>query len=282
MQTTHNSSPVWREMRASYAFVERNINLVKRYWGWEVVWLVYSLVNSLAITYIGAGMQVLTGSSVTIDTSGLVLYLLIGTLVWSYLSTIFEIISETISWERWEGTIEYTFMAPISRITHLIGSCIFAVIYGLVKTAIILGIVSFFFKIDLSHANLLGALVLLMIGSISFMGLGILAAILPLLYTERGMQMTSIVQATILLISGVYYPTQVLPGWIQFLSQFSPASYVLQGMRATILDGTPTSDLLPYVFPLLLCGLVTIPLGLFIFKWGERFAKHHGKLKRNG
>jgi ABC-2 type transport system permease protein len=27
------------DMRASYAFVERNFNLVKRYWGWEVVWL---------------------------------------------------------------------------------------------------------------------------------------------------------------------------------------------------------------------------------------------------
>jgi ABC-2 type transport system permease protein len=30
------------QMRASYAFVERNFNLTKRYWGWEVVWLVYS------------------------------------------------------------------------------------------------------------------------------------------------------------------------------------------------------------------------------------------------
>ena len=32
-----------RELRASLAFVERNFNLTKRYWGWEVAWLVYSL-----------------------------------------------------------------------------------------------------------------------------------------------------------------------------------------------------------------------------------------------
>jgi hypothetical protein len=38
-----------REARVTYAFVERNFNLVKRYWGWEVVWLVYSIVNALSI-----------------------------------------------------------------------------------------------------------------------------------------------------------------------------------------------------------------------------------------
>ncbi len=47
----------WKsELRATYAFVERNRNLVKRYWGWELVWLTYSIVNSLAITFIGFGI----------------------------------------------------------------------------------------------------------------------------------------------------------------------------------------------------------------------------------
>jgi hypothetical protein len=44
-------------MRASYAFVERNINLVRRYWGWEAVWMVYSVVNAMSITFIGAAME---------------------------------------------------------------------------------------------------------------------------------------------------------------------------------------------------------------------------------
>ena len=50
-----------QETRAAYAFVERNFNLMKRYWGWEVVWLVYSIANSLSITYIGAGMERISG-----------------------------------------------------------------------------------------------------------------------------------------------------------------------------------------------------------------------------
>src|SRR5690242_13103775 len=104
-----------RELRASYAFIERNVNLVKRYWGWEIVFLVYSIAHSLAIGFIGVGMERISGQRV--DTAGIVLYLLVGTLVWSYLAVVFEAIGEMISWERWEGTIEYTFMAPVTRLT---------------------------------------------------------------------------------------------------------------------------------------------------------------------
>lgn len=116
-----------QQVRASFAFVERNWNLVRRYWAWELVWLAYSIANSLAVSYIGLGMEVLTGSS-TIDTDFLVLYLLIGTLVWRYLSSIFSWVTEVIAIERWEGTIEYTLMAPVPRLVHLVGHTSFAVV----------------------------------------------------------------------------------------------------------------------------------------------------------
>ena len=215
-----------RELRATYAFVERNFNLIKRYWGWEVVWITYSIVNSLAITFIGAGMEKISGQSV--DTQFLILYLLVGTLIWSYLSVVFDSVSEMISWERWEGTIEYTFMAPVSRSTHMIGTTLFAVTYGILRTLIILGVVTFFFQINLGKANLVGAMLLLLIGSVSFIGFGIVAAVLPLLFPERGSQMTHVIEALLLLISGIYYPISVLPDWLQAVSMLSPATYVLE------------------------------------------------------
>ena len=72
----------FRETRASYALVERNINLVKRYWGWEVVWLIYSLDNALSITYIGKAMAAITGQAIAPAViNATILYLLIGTLI---------------------------------------------------------------------------------------------------------------------------------------------------------------------------------------------------------
>ncbi len=273
-------SQLIHEIRASYAFVERNFNLVRRYWGWELVWLAYSIASTLSITYIGAGMEAISG--VRVDTDYLILYLLIGTVVWRFLAIIFDNISEMIAWERWEGTIEYTFMAPVTRFTHMMGQTTFAVLYSLAFTGVILGVVALFFHLDLSGANLWGATVMLLAGSLSFIGLGIVASVLPLLFPERGAQMTNVVQAVFLLISGVYYPIEVLPTWMQPLARISPATFVLEGMRAAVLEGRPTRALWPHLWPLLVAGAVAIPLGLWIFRAGERYAKRTGRLKRNG
>jgi len=274
---------ITRELRISYAFVERNFNLVRRYWGWEIVWLCYSIVNALSITFIGKASASITGRPMTQpEIDKVILYLLLGTLVWHYLSVVFDCVSEMIAWERWEGTIEYTFMAPVSRFTHMIGSTLFSLVYGLFHTAIILAVVALFFRLDLSQANLLGAFVMLLAGSVSFVGLGIMASIMPLLFPERGAQMTQVVKASVLLVSGVYYPITVLPAWMQKLAAISPATYVLEGTRAALIDGAWTKDLWHNVWPLLLIGSFALPLGVYVFGICERYAKRTGKLKRNG
>jgi ABC-2 type transport system permease protein len=273
-------SRLLNESRGAYAFIERNVHLIKRYWGWELVWFFYSLVNSLAVTYIGAGMEKISGQPM--DTQYLITYLLVGTLIWSYLSMIFYSISEMIAWERWEGTIEYTFMAPVSRPTQLVGTTLFAIGYGVFRTLLTLAIVAAFFRLDLSQANLGGAVLLLFAGSVSFVGLGILAAVLPLLYPERGAQMTNAAAALLLLVSGVYYPIAVLPGWLQWIARGSPATYVIDQMRACLLRRAPTGSLLSTVFPLIGAGLGVIVVGLVVFRHVERYAKRTGRLKRSG
>jgi ABC-2 type transport system permease protein len=271
---------VANEIRASYAFVERNVNLTRRYWGWEVVWLVYSIANALSITFIGAAMGQVSGNPV--DTNYMVLYLAVGTLVWHYLSVVFEAVSSMISWERWEGTIEYTFMAPIRRLTQMLGTCVFSIVYGLIHTLIILAFIAAFFHINMARANIPGSIAILLAGSVSFIGFGIVAAVLPMLFTERGSQMTFVISSILLLVSGVYYPIEVLPTWMQALARISPATYVLEGMRMSLLKGAGMTELLPYIGVLLIIGAICLPAGLLIFEYAERYAKRTGKLKRSG
>ena len=40
--------------------------------------------------------------------------LVVGALLWNYLSWLYNEIAMSIAYERWEGTLEYTFMAPVS------------------------------------------------------------------------------------------------------------------------------------------------------------------------
>ena len=271
-----------REARASYAFVERNFNLSKRYLGWEVVFLLYNVAQSLSILYIGASFGGGTGAVGAAQHNEVILYLAIGALLWSYLSVVFEAISETITWERWEGTIEYTLMAPISRVTHLLGSSLYSVTYSLLRTAVILAVLGLFFHLDLGHANVGSTVVVILLSSLSFLGIGIMAASLPLLFTERGTQMTLVASAVLLLISGVYYPVSVLPRWMQVIATISPANYALDAIRRGVMHGDGLGALWPDIWPLALIGALTIPLGFLVFQRAERYAKRTGRLKRSG
>jgi ABC-2 type transport system permease protein len=269
-----------RDLNTAYAFFERNWNLTRRYLGWEVVWLVYSLVNALTILFIAAATERITGQAV--DTRFFVLYLLVGTTMWSYLSAVFDVVAETIAWERWEGTIEYTLMAPVPRSLHLIGTCCYAVTYALMRAALIFVVVALMFNVDLRHANVLTAMAVIGVGSVSVIGLAIVAAVLPLLFTERGAQMTFVIHSSLLLLSGVYAPVDVLPAWLQVLSPLSPMTYVLHGVRAGLLEGLPVSAVGGDLLILAVMGVVLVPGGLLVFRAAERFARRTGRLKRSG
>ena len=75
----------------AYAFVEREIALSKRYWAWEIVWLVYGIVTSLSVAYIGLAAPAISGGQVDeAAVSRFVLYLLVGTIAWRFLGIVFD------------------------------------------------------------------------------------------------------------------------------------------------------------------------------------------------
>jgi ABC-2 type transport system permease protein len=270
------------EASALLGFVERQKNLVKRYWAWEVVWLVYSVVNVLSVGYLGAGLGHLGQRSSAADLHRTQLYLLVGSLLWGYLSMVFIEIAFAIDMERWEGTIEYTFMAPMRRITHLVGVCSFAIFYGFARSGLVLALAALLFNLDLSQADFGAAGVVLAASIVPLIGMGIVASVMPLLSPEKGQQVTMVLEGVILLVSGVYYPISVLPLPLQLLGRVMPLTYTLDGMRQTLVTGHGLSQVAGDVALLVLMGLVLVPLGLILFALAERRAKRLGLLKRSG
>jgi len=276
---TRATLAVRHELIGLLGVVERNAYLVKRYAIWEVTWFVWTVANTLTIVFIAKGVEAAGGS---LDVKRETTVLLIGAVIWSYLGILFEILTQTVGWERWEGTIEYTFMAPLSRAVHLLGMGAFAVVYGLLRTALLFGAIASFFSLQLDRADFWSAFVVLAVASISFLGVGVMTAVFPLISPEKGTQLGFIAQGMLLVVSGVYYSVSVLPDWMQVLAKFSPATYALRGIRHAILDGASVSDLWGDIWPLLVIGVVAIPLGFAIFHRGEVYAKRHGLLKRSG
>ncbi|HPU75128.1 MAG TPA: ABC transporter permease [Bacillota bacterium] len=263
------------KMKSSYALVQRNFNMVRRDIGWELVFIVYEVVNVLTIGFIGVN-----GPKETMNER--VLYLVAGALLWGFLSALFHEVAESVAWERWEGTIEYSFMAPQPRGVYMFGVCMWGILYGFVRTVICLAAVTLMFRISLAGANLWAALLTLAASSLAFIGMGLAAAVLPLISPEKGSPATHIFQALVLLVSGVYYDVSVLPAWVRPFSYVSPATYTLRAARAALLEGAGLRAVAPDLVMLLVLGVVLIPVGFAVFSAGERYAMRTGKLKRNG
>jgi ABC-2 type transport system permease protein len=270
------------EANAFLGFIERQKNLYRRYWAWEAVWLLYNLVSVLSIGYLASGLSTFGVDMTHFNLPQTQLYLLIGALLWTYLSMVFFEVAFAITWERWEGTIEYTFMAPIRRVTHLLGMCTASLIYGIVRAVIIgLALVALF-RLDLSHANWLTAIAIFAAATLPLLGLGIFTSVLPLLSPEKGDQMAFAVQGVLLLISGVYYPITVLPLPLHLAGVVSPLTYTLAGVRDALLHGQRVGAALPTIGILLVMGMALIPASIWAFSLAEKRAKRLGLLKRSG
>ena len=263
------------ELIGLYGVVERNVYLTRRYLLWDLAFLLWTVANTLTIVFIARGVGLSAPDRNALETK-----LLVGGVIWAFLGIIFEIVTETVAWERWEGTIEYTFMAPVSRPVHLIGMGVYAVLYGLLRAAAVFAAVVVFIGIHIPNANYGAAVALLAIASVSFIGIGMMTAVLPLVSPEKGTQLGFVAQGLMLVVSGVYYPVSVLPEWMQWVAKVSPATYALRGNREQILHGAGLAW--ADVWPLLVIGAFSIPIGLAVFKAGERYAKKRGKLKRSG
>ncbi len=175
-------------------------------------------------------------------------------------------------------------MAPIRRWSQLLGSVVYAMVYGLIHTSVIfVALVLFFPQLDLSGANPATVVTFMLLGSFSFVGIGMIAAILPLLYVERGAQMTFVLQSCLLLVSGVYYsvddPAAVDAGPVAACRRRPTSSRACGPGSST---GPPVTELTHLVWPLIVMGVVLIPFGLWAFGRAERYAKRTGKLKRVG
>ena len=270
-------------MRQTWAFLFRGYHITRRYIGWVVVFNFYAVVTSATVALIG----------VAENKPELTLTLVVGALLWNYLSWLYQEIAMSIAYERWEGTLEYTFMAPVSRAVHLLGVSLFSLVNSIVTSIIVLIGLMLFTNLSLRGANLFGVVVVLGVSTLAFVGLGLFAAVFPVMSAERGAEATHIFQGSLLLVSGVYYPVDVLPGWMQPLSAISPATYTLSACRklfgvgnsATtpeLLAGAPLSAVSYELLVLAVMGAILLPLGLMVFIRVEASAKKTGKLKRTG
>ncbi len=186
-------------------------------------------------------------------------------------------VTMSIGGERWSGTLVYLFGAPANRMAMFFGRAFMHIIDGAigVVVAFLWGVL--LFKLDLTQTNLPALALTILVTTLSTCGLGLLMGCLSLI-TANVMFVNNTVYFLLLIFSGANVDINILPGWMQFLSNALPLTRGIASARALI-AGAGMQEILPLLLQELGIGLVYGLLGYFLFQWVEVSAKKRGTLE---
>ncbi len=154
---------------------------------------------------------------------------------------------------------------PLRR-WQLVGSNILMrLLIAVGQTAIIIGVGSAFFDVQVSGSWLLiGVFVLL--GSVTFIALGYVIA--SFAKTEESANgMTSVVQFPLMFLSGVFFPIFAMPDALQTVAKTMPLTYLADALRQVMVGGIPFAPL--WVCFVVLVGWLVVCFGIAAryFRW---------------
>jgi ABC-2 type transport system permease protein len=175
------------------------------------------------------------------------------------------------------GTIEATLMSPASPVAFVVALGMWDQIVTTVQVIAYLLCGALFLALDLRGANILGALAVLVLAIVAFGALGIIGAGL-MLVARKGVSLAPLLALIAELLSGVFFPVEILPPSAQGLATLLPSTHALNGLRLALLRSASWAELLPSIGVLALFDLVLVPIGLLVFGWGLRYALNEGTL----
>ncbi|NIM59037.1 MAG: ABC transporter permease [Candidatus Aminicenantes bacterium] len=217
------------------------------------------------LAFLGLGFRKMTIPGVTGDV-GYIRFLVPGIIGMSILfSSTFGGLS--VLWDREFGFLKEIMVAPVSRVSIVLGRIAGGATTALIQAILILGI-SFImgFKI-FNVSSILLAIVFMILIAITFLGLGLIFA-----SKMRDMQGFSIVMNFVIFplffLSGALYPLENFPSWLRLISKIDPLTYGVDGLRAALIGVSSFSILSNFIF-MVIFSLVMIFLGAYFFEKSE-------------
>ncbi|MFW9996101.1 MAG: ABC transporter permease [Candidatus Odinarchaeota archaeon] len=232
-------TPVSR-IRAAWAVFMMRVHVVSRYPGMLVMDIISPLIVALFPILLGVGVA---GDLATAEanfatstgTSNFVLYMIIGSVIYSVVNFSMWFFGFFIRREQESGTLEAIYLTTTSRATMLVGTSFYvsfrSCIYGigaLIITALI-------FRVNPLQGDIFLGILFLIIGLVPIFGMNLFFGSLILKFKEVG-SLLNLLQWVIGFFMGMFFPVTILPAFILFISMLLPPTWVVNGVRAALLD----------------------------------------------
>jgi ABC-2 type transport system permease protein len=161
-----------------------------------------------------------------------------------------------VIWERDLGIIHKLLASPAPRASLVLGKALAAGIRGLPQAGIIYVLAAILgVRLDLRPLAVLSVAGFVMIGSATFATFSLVVACL-VKTRERFMGIGQLLTMPLFFASNAIYPLDLMPGWLRAVARANPLSYLVDGLRATMIRSGPSHFGLAIdaAVPLLLLG----------------------------
>jgi ABC-2 type transport system permease protein len=169
-----------------------------------------------------------------------------------------------ISHEREIGTLDGMMVAPINRLSIILGKTLAQTARGLLQGAIILTLATVLFGVTI-HGSMLLVIGLLLLGVFSFVGLGVVLTSFAK-DQETAMMLMMTLMFPMMFLSGVFFPIQQMPWYMQDISKVLPLTYASQALRKVMVLGAGVPAIATELTVLIVFGAVMIAIALPVFR----------------
>jgi ABC-2 type transport system permease protein len=169
-----------------------------------------------------------------------------------------------ISHEKEVGTLDGMMSAPITRRSILLGKAIAQTTRGIIQATIILVLAMTLFGVTI-EGNILLVFALLFLGVFSFVGLGIVITSYAKNEETAGMMLMTLM-FPMMFLSGVFFPIQQMPWFMQAISKAFPLTYATSALRKVMTLGAGVPAIATELAVLIGFGTVMILIAVPVFK----------------
>ena len=169
-----------------------------------------------------------------------------------------------ISYEKDTGTLDGMLVAPIHQLSIILGKVMAQTVRGMIQGFIILILAVVLFGVVIEGSIFL-VIFLILLTVFSFVGLGILITS----FTENEETATMVMMSLMfpmMFLSGVFFPLQQMPWYMQGIAQFLPLTYATTALRKVMVLGANISAVSTEIMVLIIFGLVLLLVAVPMFK----------------
>lgn len=181
--------------------------------------------------------------------------------------------------EEQEGTWDLVALTPMNRFVWMSAKTLAGLVTSFVDFAIVLAIGAAAFGLTIHPAGIPAALVGLVATLLALQGVAFLMAALGLVWKEP-YSLAMLLSPVLVFASGMLFPIEALPGWVQAIGNAIPLTHGLRILRDALLLGSGFGELAPRFGMLALTGGAFMLVGYAAFRFMEKRARRLGVLGR--